>query len=80
MLALAGEIYLPFLKANATAIENGHDTVSLSLPGGTYAQAPFKYQAKCYATLKSKLAALQPHARAVVDPLLKETGCFRYLA
>ena len=80
MLALAGEIYLPFLTANAAAIENGHDTVSLSLPGGTYAQAPFKYQAKCYATLKSKLAALQPHARAVVDPLLKETGCFRYLA
>jgi glutathione S-transferase len=80
MLALAGEIYLPFLKANATAIEKGYDTVSLSLPGGTYAQAPFKYQAKCYAALKSKLAGLPPHARAVVDPLLKETGCFRYLA
>ena len=57
-----------------------YDTVSLSLPGGIYSQAPFKYQAKCYATLKNKLAALQPAARAVVDPLLKETGCFRYLA
>jgi hypothetical protein len=80
MLALAEGTYLPFLRANARAIEKGHDTVSLSLPGGTYSQAPFKYQAKCYATLKNKLAALQPAARAVVDPLLKETGCFRYLA
>jgi hypothetical protein len=52
----------------------------LSLPGGTYAQAPFKYQAKCYATLKNKLAALPPQARSFVDPLLKETGCFKYLA
>jgi len=75
-----GTDHLPFLKANATAIKKGHDTVRLSLPGGTYVQAPFKYQAKCYATLKNKLAALPPQARAVIDPLLKETGCFRYLA
>jgi glutathione S-transferase len=80
MLALAGETYLPFLNANATAIEKGRDTVSLSLPGGTYAQAPFKYQAKCYATLKNKFAALPPQVRAVVDPLLKETECLGLLA
>jgi len=68
---------VPRQTASLTWPGSGH---CLSLPGGTYAQAPFKYQAKCYATLKSKLAGLPPHARAVVDPLLKETGCFPYLA
>ncbi len=79
MLALGGEAYLPFLRANAEALEKGYDTVNLNILGHTYTQTPFRYQAKCYATLKGKLAALPAAARAVTDPLLREAGCLDHL-
>jgi len=80
LLRLAGEVYLPFLTANAEAIDEGRDMLRVGLLGREFAQAPFRYQAKCYRGLRSAYAALDPDVRARVRPVLEETGCLPYLA
>lgn len=80
LLALAGEVYLPFLRANAEALEHGRDILRVQLLGHTYSQPPFRYQAKCYRTLKARLAALPAPVRAITDPLLRESGCLDHLS
>ena len=80
LLRLAGEVYLPFLQANAEAIDDGRDMLRLRLLGAEYAQAPFRYQAKCYRALRGAYAALDGQARARLKPVLEQTGCLAYLA
>jgi glutathione S-transferase len=80
LLAHCGETYLPFLAANTRALRDGADEVALEIGGRPYAQAPFRYQAKCHDALRKKLAALAPDVRHRLDPVLEETGCLRYLA
>ena len=46
LLRLAGEVYLPFLHANAAAANAGEDRFAVTLMGQPYAQAPFGYQVK----------------------------------
>ena len=53
LLRIAGDTYLPFLDANASALDAGEDTFSLEIEGGTYTQGAFKYQAKCLHSLRS---------------------------
>jgi glutathione S-transferase len=79
LLRLAGEAYLPFLAANARAFEDGADALSVPILGVTFTQAPFRYQAKCYRTLRTAFAALEPGVRSQLEPLLAETGCLPYL-
>ena len=43
--------------------------------GGTYRQAPFKYQGKCLEWLRADYLALAGHDRARVDTVLAGTGC-----
>ena len=80
LLRLAGETYLPFLKANAEAVEEGADALHVQLLGRAFTQAPFKYQAKCYRALRSAWAALAPDARMRLQPVLEQSGCLTYLA
>lgn len=63
LLAVAGETYLPFLQANAEAIESGSDTFSLEIEGGRYEQGVFKYQVKCLHTLSAAWRDLDDAAR-----------------
>ena len=79
LLHLAGEAYLPFLKANTEAIDEGKDMLHVRLADGEFAQAPFRYQAKCYRALRSAYAALEPAASARLRPVLEGTGCLAYL-
>lgn len=74
-LALIGAAYLPFLIANAHALEAGAAEVRFTALGHDYAQAPFKYQAKCLTELRKAFAGLGPEPRARIAPLLAETGC-----
>merc|ERR1712228_393098 len=54
-LKFAGSTYLPFLRANASAIQSGENEVSVEIPEGILHQQPvFKYQAKCYKVLKEE--------------------------
>jgi len=75
LLKMAGEIYLPFLLANAKAFDNGQDSFSLTLAERQYSQGTFKYQLKCLGWLKEEYASLQGEARERVDQALADTGC-----
>jgi glutathione S-transferase len=78
-LQQVGEIYMPFLLANAAAIEAGEDSFRITAMGLPYTQGVFKYQVKCLADLRARYAALDAHAQARIDPLLAQTGCIEAL-
>lgn len=70
LVRIAAAVYAPFLAANAAAAEAGAETFRMEAMGLPYEQGVFKYQLKCLADLRSRYAALDSAARAVVDPLL----------
>lgn len=80
LLQHCGETYLPFLAANTRALQAGAGEVAVDIQGRPYAQAPFRYQAKCHDALRKKLAALGPDVRRRLDPVLEQAGCLTYLA
>ena len=80
LLEICGDTYLPFLAANARALEAGVDTVELEILGRPYSQAPFRYQAKCFSRLQHLYQELDAAARSAVDPVLEATGCDRWLS
>jgi glutathione S-transferase len=80
LLLIAGELYLPFLIANAEAFANGLKRVEIKVWDLPYALAPFKYQVKCLQQLRGKFAALDAQDRAALQPLLVRTGCWELLA
>ncbi len=76
---LAGRFYLPFLRANALAIEQGEATVEVELDGYTYRQPVYRYQAKCRDFLVQRFASLAPQVHDELSPWLDERGCLEYL-
>ncbi|MBI1400352.1 glutathione S-transferase C-terminal domain-containing protein [Hyphomonas sp.] len=72
LLAQAGDTYLPFLKANADALQAGQETFDLTLEGRPYTQGVFKYQAKCLETLRADWKALGENDRASIRALIGE--------
>jgi glutathione S-transferase len=79
LLRIAGELYLPFLAANADAFAKGLDRLEINVWGLPYALSPFKYQVKCLDQLRDKFAALGEQDRAALRPVLERTGCWAYL-
>ncbi len=80
LLALAGEYYLPFLLANAAAMERGEKTLSLTYAAGPYSQGTFGYQVKCLIDLRRRFAELSGEAAARTQAILQQTGCLEALA
>lgn len=79
LLRIAGELYLPFLVANADAFAKGLDRLEINVWGLPYALAPFKYQVKCLQQLRAKFTALGGDDRAALQPVLERTGCWALL-
>lgn len=73
-----GRIFLPWTAANARALAAGEKTFSLTLDGAPFSQETQKYHAKSYAALRARYAAVAD--RTVLDPILEDTGCRRWLA
>jgi glutathione S-transferase len=80
LLKIAGELYLPFLVANAEAFAKGLERLEMRVWGLPYTLAPFKYQVKCLQQLRSKLSALGDEDRDALQPILVRTGCWKLLA
>lgn len=74
LITYSAEVYLPFLAANAAAIENGEETFSVELDGRPYSQGGFKYQVKCLGELKARYKALPEAAKNIVIDLIGEAG------
>ncbi len=79
LLRMAGDLYLPFLEANARALETGEETLRVALGDFVYEQRPFGYQRKCLETLRRALAALPAEARDELCPILEASGCWSAL-
>jgi hypothetical protein len=80
LLELAGQVYLPFLEANASAIAAGEQMFTVELLGRPFSQAVYKYQARCLAELRAAYAGLSAPARVTVDPMLEAAGARAALA
>ena len=80
LLKIAGELYLPFLVANAEAFSGGLDRLEINVWGLPYALAPFKYQVKCLQQLRDRFARLDAESRAALRPVLERTGCWMHLS
>ena len=79
LLRLAGEIYFPFLLANAEAVSRGAETFSVTLLGRTYTQGAFKYQVKCLAELRAAYARLDNASKTKARALLAGADCLKPL-
>lgn len=75
ILAEVGRVYVPFLLANADALERKAEQVECVIDGRPWVQRPFPYQGKCLRWLREGRAALAATDRAAVDALLAGTGC-----
>jgi len=76
ILRLIGDIYVPFLKANASAYERKAKSFTVSFMQGKFfhTQKPFSYQVKCLKELQTQYGILSPGDRARVSQILKDTG------
>jgi glutathione S-transferase len=79
LLRIAGELYLPFLVANAEAFVRGQDKLRMEVWGLPYVLTPFKYQVKCLELLRGKFTALSEADQAALKPVLERTGCWEPL-
>ena len=80
LLQLAGDFYLPFLRANAAAYDAGRARLELQALGHTYVLQPFKYQVKCLRQLETRFRALSVGDITPIEPALRQTGCWQALA
>jgi len=74
LIKLAAEVYLPFLRANAAAIDADEKVFSHEVFGLAYSQNTFRYQAKCWRIIKEKYAALPDRDRSVVNASFEAAG------
>ena len=64
MFSEVGRFHVPFLIANAAAIENGAKQVETEIEGKPWVQPPFPYQRKCLHWLRESYAALGSDSRS----------------
>jgi len=75
LLAEVGRVYVPFLLANADALDRGAERVECAIDGRPWVQRPFPYQRKCLGWLREGRTALGAVDRKALDAILAGTGC-----
>jgi hypothetical protein len=75
LLNEVGRVHVPFLLANAAALDAGAEQLKTVIDGKPWVQKPFPYQGKCLRWLREAHDELTPGDRAAVDALLKGSGC-----
>lgn len=75
LLTEIGRMYVPFLLANAAALEQGRRDVECMIDERPWQQQAFPYQGKCLRWLREGYSALAPADRAFVDDTIVGTGC-----
>jgi len=70
-------LYLPWVAANAKALQAGDEEYSVEIRSGTWTQKPQKYHARSYKALRERYAAVAD--RSQLDPILERTGCLSWL-
>lgn len=78
LMRFAAKFYLPYLKANALALNADRPIFTLEVAGLTYSQAPFKYHWKCYEMLREEYRAIPNEHRTAVAELLYQVGALEY--
>ena len=81
LLKIAGELYLPFLVANAEAFAKGLERLKIKYLGPAICAGAFEIlrssSCSCYAT---KFAALDAGEQGRAAAIVKPTGCWEHLA
>lgn len=72
ILREVGQIYLPYLVANAEAVASGAEQVQTEIDGRPWTQNPFPYQAKCLQQLRQQATELDESDRKVLEQALGE--------
>ena len=77
LLAEVGRYHVPFLLANAEAVDRKAERLETEIDGRPWVQKPFPYQRKCLGWLQESYARLAVADRRLVDDALEGTGCER---
>ena len=75
LLDIIGTTYVPFLLANASALNNGAEMVECEINGATWQQKPFRYQGKCLRWLQEAFANLNEADQDFTKEILSASGC-----
>ena len=74
-----GRVYVPFLIANAKAIQEGREEFETLIDGQAWAQPVFPYQAKCLEHLRRESISLPADVHHELRSLFNGTGCEKLL-
>ena len=80
ILKLSGTYHLPMLHANDTALSQGEKRFTVELDGKPYYRKAHNRHDGCLPALQQRYKDLSDETKDLLDDLLKETGCYDYLA
>jgi len=75
LLREVGRVYVPYLLANASALQAGARQVETMIDERSWVSKPFPYQGKCLRWLREEYGALSAADRADIEALWTGTGC-----
>jgi hypothetical protein len=79
LLTLIGEVFLPFMAANAAAVEAGEPEARITLRGMPMAARANPYKAHCLGWLKLALAEALAAGSPGLEGVLRNYGCWEPL-
>ena len=79
LLRLIGEVFLPFMVANARAVESDAATVQVQLRGLPMVARPNRYKAHCLGWLKLALQRALSEGAPKLEATLRQHGCWQPL-